>query len=145
MGVRVSMARKTPRERVACLGSEAPLLRGTQKEGLLQPPHTSPCFHRHWKGLIRACMPQPVTTAHQSPPLEGLQVHPSCRCHTPHQPEGVSAPQSGYFCPLHLDGKQITEGGAHAEVGSKPKLSLSSTATREEKRKCLCAAAQAAV
>lgn len=96
------------------------------------------------KGLIRACMPQPVTTAHQPPPLEVLQVHPSCRCHTPHQPEGVSVPQSGYFCPLHLDGEQIAEGGTHAEVGSKPKLSLRSTATKEEERKCHCAAAQTA-
>ena len=126
MEVRVSMARKTPRGSVACLGSEAPLLRDTQKEGLPQPPHTSPCLHGHWKGLIRACMPQPVTTAHQPPPLEGLQVHPSCRYRTPHQPEGVSVPQSGYFCPLHLDGEQIAEGGTHAEVGSKPKLSLRS-------------------
>ena len=47
------------------------------------------------------------------------------------------------FAPSSLGGEKTPEGGAHAEVGLKPKLSPKGGANKEEEWKSLCAAAQA--
>lgn len=64
-------------------------------------------------------------------------------CHISLWPELVSVPQSVQaFTPSHIGRKNMTEGGSHVEVGTKPKLNPSCCVAKEEAQKCLCAAAK---
>ena len=46
------------------------------------------------------------------------------------------------FAPSFLGGEQTPDGGAHSEVGPKPKLSPRGSPTKEEEQKSLHASAQ---
>ena len=77
-GVRVSVARNTPRGSMICLGNEVPVLSDTQGVGPPPPLHTRPCLHRLWKGTpTRASEPQFAATACGSLLLQTLCAYPS--------------------------------------------------------------------
>ena len=65
----------------------------------------------------------------------------SCRCRYWEYPSVLQAATA--FAPTHLGKDQMPEGGTHAEVGLKPKLSPKGCATKEERHKSFYAAAQA--
>ena len=91
----------------------------------------------------RVSMPQSVPTAFWSHWHRQLADTPIVAVVPLPQYEWVSMPQAAAaFAPSHLGKEQMPEGGAHAEVGSKPKLSPRGSATKEEEWKSFHAAAQ---
>lgn len=76
--------------------------------------------------------------------LRNFIHNPTCgHCHMSLWPELVSVPQSVQaFTPSHIGRKNMTEGGSHVEVRTKPKLNPSFCVAKEEAQKCHCAAAK---
>lgn len=143
-GGRGSGARNAPRGSVVCLGNEAPSLSTAQGAGL-PPPHmpapasvgTGRDSHRSkCAPVCHNCLIVPTTAATRTHTPRGRR--------TPARPERVSVPWSAAaYASSRLGMEQTPESGAHAEVGSKPKQSPWGSATKEEGRKPLLAAAHA--
>ena len=105
---------------------------------------TASCRPRRLRALEGETISASVFTAvSQLTPLlpEQACVHQSVATSgSSHLSKQAWPPSVVVFAPSHLGGEQTLEGGRHAEVGSKPKLSC---ATKEEELKPLCSTVQA--